>query len=348
MIVRPSLLAVAAATLIALAPAVARAQATDFYQGKTVNIMVGTSAGGIFDISSRLLARHMGRFIPGNPSIVVQSQPGAAGASLINRLDKSIERQGLTFASINRALPQMALVGDPSVPIDPLVLTWIGSLSSFGTDGYMMAINAKKPAQSIKDLTGPNAQLLYLGNTGVGSTNGIFAMLARDLLHLNIKIVGGYPGATEVWLGMDHGEVDGQFMDISALMLTRQEMWKSGQLKALLAFGRTTRHPDYPNVPIGRELITDPDDLELIKFAELPFFMAVPFAAPPGLPPDRIKILRTAFMATAADPEFMADVAKAGLIFSPIDGEAVHALLAEGAKASPAVRQRFAKLLQER
>jgi tripartite-type tricarboxylate transporter receptor subunit TctC len=348
MIVRPSLLAVATATLIALAPAVAKGQPTDFYQGKTVNIMVGTSAGGIFDISSRLLAKHMGRFIPGHPSIVVQSQPGAAGASLINRLDKTIERQGLTFASINRALPQLALVGDPSVPFDPLDLTWIGSLSSFATDAYMMAITAKTPAQSIKDLTGPNAQLLHLGSTGVGSTNGIFATLARDLLHLNIKVVGGYPGATEVWLGMDHGEVDGQFMEISALMLTRSQMWKSGQLKSLVAFGRTTRHPDYPDVPIGRELITDPDDLELVKFAEFPFFMAVPFAAPPGLPPDRVKILRTAFMATAADPEFLADVAKAGLIFSPIDGEAVHAVLAEGAKAPLAVRQRFAKLLQER
>ena len=123
--------------------------------------------------------------------------------------------------------------------------------------------------------------------------------MARDMLKLNVGITKGYPGAAQIWLAMERGEVDGQFLDISAIMVGRPTLWKEGKLRPLMGFGRTERHPDLPAVPIARELVTDPADLALLEFAELPFFMALPLVAPPGYPEDRARALKDAFMAMA-------------------------------------------------
>src|SRR5262245_393226 len=231
-----------ACLLTALLPFAGSALSQDFFAGKTVSVLVGTSPGGIFDITSRILAKHIGRYLPGNPTVVVVSQPGAAGATLINRLSRTVERNGLTIASINRGLPQLALVNDPSAQFDPLELTWLGSLSSFENDAYFMTINDSHPAKTVADLVA-GSKPLYLGATALGSTNGMFAAIARDVLRSNIKIVGGFPGAMEVWQAMERSEVDGQFIDISAIMLTRPHLWKERKIRPLVGFGRTVRHP---------------------------------------------------------------------------------------------------------
>lgn len=168
------------------------------------------------------------------------------------------------------------------------------------------------------------------------------------MLKLNIGVTRGYPGAAEIWLAMERGEVDGCFADISAIMVGRPVLWKEGKLRPLMAFGRTERHPDFPDIPIGRELVSDPDDLALLEFAELPFFMALPLVAPPDVPEDRARALKDAFMAMAMNEAFRADMAKVGIMTSPIDGAAVHALIERAAKTPEGIRARFGKLLLER
>ena len=325
----------------------ALAQSSSFYAGRTVSILVGATAGGYYDAAARVVARHFGRYIPGNPAVVVQDQPGAGGLATGNRLGTTVERDGRTILAMNRSVPQLALAGDPNAAFDPLQLTWLGSLSSYKDDAYLMTVNARHPARSLADLRG-GGRALHLGGTRAGATNIIFALLARDLLHLNIELTKGYPGATEIWLAMERDEVDGQMVDISAIMVGRPTLWAEHKLKALLAFGRTERVPDLPDVPIARELIADPGDRALLEFAELPFFMALPFVAPPDIPADRARILKSAFMAMARDETFRADMRKVGILTSPIDGDAVRSLIEQAAKTPADIRARFTKLLADK
>jgi len=319
-----------------------------YYAGQTITLVVGSSPGGYYDAAGRVVARHLGQYIAGNPSVVVQNQPGAGGLAGMNRLGNTIDRDGRTILVMSRALPQLALLGDPNAAFDPLQLTWLGSLSSYKDDEYLLIVDSRTPAQTLADLHGSGKRPVFLGGTKGGSTDIIFALIARDLLKLNIEITRGYAGAAEIWLAMERGEVDGQLADISAIMVGRPQSWEQHKLRPLLGFGRTERLPGLPEVPIARELVGSPADLALLKFAELPFFMALPFVAPPGLPEDRARLLKDGLMTMARDDDFRADMKRAGILTSPIDGDAVHSLIAQAANTPADVLGRFGKLLTER
>jgi len=254
-----------------------------------------------------------------------------------------MEREGLTLVAMNRALPQLALLEDPNVNFDPLKLTWLGSLSSYDNDGYLLTINASNAAKSIEDMR--KGKSVHLAGVGVGATNTTFALIARDLLGMNIAEVRGFPGANDIWLAMERGEIDGQVIDLSAIMSARPNRWRDGQLRVLVQFARKTRLPGLPDVPVARELVTNPADRALLEFAESPFFMALPFAAPPNIPADRAKILKDAFMKASADAAFKAEMEKSGFLISPIDGDAVAAVITEAAKTPADVKARMGKLI---
>jgi tripartite-type tricarboxylate transporter receptor subunit TctC len=333
----------------ALAPAIAtQANAqTNFYAGRTLNIIVGSSTGGYYDTAGRTIARHLARFIPGKPNIVVQNQPGAGGLAIANKLGNTLERDGLSIVVMSRALPQLAFLNDPNASFDPLKLNWLGSLSSYKDDAYLMVVNDTFPASNIAELA-KLPKPAILGGTRGGSTNITFALIGKDMVGMNVDVVRGFPGANEIWLAMERGEVDGQIVDISAIQVGRPQLWAQKKLKPLIAFGRTTRLPDYPDVPIARELVKVGDDFALLDFAELPFFMALPVVAPPGVPEDRLILLRKGFMEMAMDETFRAEMLKAGIMTSPIDGAAVHALLEKAAQTPEPIRQRFARLLADK
>lgn len=334
----------AAVTALAAAMTSAQAQDGQFYAGKTIAVQVGTSPGGYYDIAGRTVARHLGKFIAGAPQAVVQNVPGAGGLALGNRLANTVARDGLTIVAMNRALPQLALAGDPNAQFDPLALTWLGSLSSYEEDAYLMVVRDGHPARRMDEIN-KQPKAIQLGGTRSGATNIVFALMARDLLKLNVDLVRGYPGAAEIWLAMERGELDGQFVDISAILVGRPQLWKDGKLHPLVAFGRTKRLPTHPDLPIAREFVKYPADLALLEFAELPFFMALPFAAPPNMPSDREKTLIDGFMKMAWDKEFRDEMLKVGIMTSPIDGKAVRELVERAAKTPPDVRARFAKIL---
>ncbi|HWG03374.1 MAG TPA: hypothetical protein VG271_00035, partial [Beijerinckiaceae bacterium] len=256
-------------------------------------------------------------------------------------------RNGETIAVVSRALPQLGLLGDPNAKFDPLKLTWLGSVTSYKDDAYLMVINDSVPVHNLEEAR-TTTRPIILGGTRAGSTNITFALIAHDLLKMNVKIIRGFPGAAEAWLAQDRSEIDGQIADVSAIKVGRPQLWAAGKLRPLVAFGRVDRLPELPNVPVARELVTDPNDLALLEFAELPFFMALPFVAPPDLPPERAQILQTAFMQMARDPAFKDDIEKAGIATSPVDGAFVRDLVAKAAATPPDVRARFAKLLADK
>jgi tripartite-type tricarboxylate transporter receptor subunit TctC len=336
---------VACAALAALGLAFtgsARADAiADFYKGKTVSMIVGYAPGGINDISARLVGRYIVKHIPGEPNMVVNNMPAASGIAAINHMYNVAQKDGSVISIIGRAIPQLAYMNDPNIRFDPNKFVWLGSISSYADDAYPIFIMADRPIKSWEELKVPGKKIV-LGAVGPGSTNLTFALIAKDTLHLNVDVIRGYTGAAPLFLAMQRGEIDGQVVGLGSLKAGQKTLWEQHKFRALIQFGRTTRHRDLPDAPTGRELAAgDPDALALIAFSEAPFYMALPFIAPPNLPADRAKALQNAFMATMKDPGFVAEAQKLDLDVSPIDGAAVAKLVHDMASTPPAVIDAF-------
>jgi tripartite-type tricarboxylate transporter receptor subunit TctC len=314
-----------------------------FYKGRSMTILVASRPGGINDLVARLTSRHIGKHIPGNPAIVVQNLH-SSGLALANRIYSGAERDGSVIAVIERGVPQFAILGDPNARFDPLKLTWLGSVSSYAHDAYTLTVNSTFHAQTVEDLRQPGRPPVRIGTTGAGATNAIFAEIAKNVMGLNIQHVRGYRGASDVFLAMQRGEADGQVIGLTSIKAQQSTLWKAGAFRPLIAFARMKRFSELPNVPTARELIRDAKSLQLLDFAESPFFMALPLIAPPDLPPDRAKALLAAFMATMKDPEFVAAARKLNLDLSPIDGEAVRRVIVQMGKTPKDVLAQFGKL----
>ena len=298
-----------------------------FYKGKTVTILVGTSPGGINDITARFAAKHFGRFIPGNPAILVQNTPGGGGLVTANRIYQATERDGTVIAKLERATPQLAVQGNPQVQFDPLKLNWLGSMSSYADDAYLMLINADNPVKSVDEIRPGGRAKITLGANNAASSNLIFGLISRDMLHLNVSVVRGYTGAAPLFLAMQRKEIDGQLVGFSSVKTGQRDLLDRKAFRALAQFGRTSRHPEFKDMPTGRELTSDPAMLSLIDFAEIPFFMSLPFVAPPGVPADRVKALQAAFMAMCRDKTVLEEAGKLGIDMSAIDADEVMRLV---------------------
>jgi tripartite-type tricarboxylate transporter receptor subunit TctC len=333
--------------LVAMQQAAAQS-VEQFYKGKTVAVLVGTSPGGINDITARFAARHLSRFIPGNPTLNVQYTPGGGGLVTANRIFNTSERDGTVLAKLERATPQLAVQGHPQVQFDPMKLVWLGSLSSYADDAYLMLINPDHPAKSVNDIKPGGTQKVTLGANNAASSNLIFGVIAKEALHLNVNIVRGYTGAAPLFLAMQRKEIDGQLVGISSVKTGQRAMWEKRAFRALVQFGRTSRHAEFPDVPTGRELTTDPAMLALIEFAEIPFFMSLPFVAPPGVPADRVKALQDAFMAMCRDKAVLEEAAKLGIDMSPIDADAILKLVARMAATPKDVIARYKAISSEK
>lgn len=325
------LVAAALTCSLGLLSAQAGAQPVEqFYQGRTVTLVIPTATGGINDLSGRLVARHIGRFIPGQPTVAPQNRASGGGLSLLNDFATSAPRDGSVISVIQRAIPLLAIQGDPQAKFNPQAFTWLGSLSSFADDAYMLVVNATHPAKTVDDLKKPGITA-RIGADMPGNTNLTFALIPKIAFSLNLTVVDGYVGAAALSEAQRRNEIDGQVIGLVSISANQSAMWTSRSVRPLIQFGRTTRHPQLPDVPTGRELTTDPKLLALLEFAELPFFMALPFVAPSGLPPEHAAALQKAFMAMCQDAAFLDDAKKAKLDISPINGEAVRALLSKAA-----------------
>ena len=281
------------------------------------------------------------------PPLIVQTTPGAGGLVTANRIYQAAETDGSVLAKLERAVPQLALAGNPNAQFDPAKFTWLGSLSSYADDAYLMLVNTRHPARTIADLRSPGVSVA-LGADNAASSNLIFAVIAKEVLGLQVNVVRGYTGAAPLFLAMQRGEIDGQFIGLSSVRTGQPDLWKRHAFRPLMAFGRAARHADFPELPTGRELAADPSALALIEFAEFPFFMALPFAAPPDVPPDRASALQRSFMAMCRFEAFRAEAEKLGIDLSPISGDTILQLLARMAVTPADVIPRYKGLGAER
>ena len=190
-----------------------------------------------------------------------------------------------------------------------------------------------------------SSDLATLGSGTPGSTNLTFALMAKDVLGLDLRIVRGYPGAPALTLGMQSGEIDGQVVLLSSLRATQRAMWESGQFRPLVQFGRYKRLPELKDVPTGRELALSQDGLAMLDFAELPFFMSLPVVAPPGAHPERMQAIEAAFMAMTKDAQFREEATKLEIDLSPIDGAGVRDLLTKAVATPKSVIARYNEIV---
>jgi tripartite-type tricarboxylate transporter receptor subunit TctC len=335
--------------VIALSAPQLRAETVDeFYKGKRINLIVGYGPGGGYDVFARLLARHLGKYIPGGPQILVQNMPGAGSLIAANHLYSVAPRDGTTFGLVARDMPLLGLIGNNSnVQFDPRKFSWLGSSSNFSDDAYVMIVRTDAPVKSIEDARRPGSPALLLGGTADGATGGDVPRILQDALGLRIKLVLGYRDTAAIFLAMERGEVSGRMTDLSAIQSIRPDWLKRDSgFHLLVQFGRLTRHPDYPDVPTARELALTPSGRALIEFAETPLLtMARPFAAPPGVPQERIRALQTAFLAAHRDRQYLDEAAKLGVYISPVSGEDMVRSIEKMARASPELFEQVRKVL---
>lgn len=318
----------------------------DFYKGKQIQMLVGHSPGGGYDIYARLLARYLGRGIPGNPTIVVQNMTGAASLVSANYLYGKAPRDGTVIGLIDRGLPLMAILRtNPNARFDPAEFTWLGSPSSFADDAFLLFARKDAAVNTVEEARRVGGPKLVIGVTAEGATDKDVAVLFRDVLGFNFKIIPGYRGGNEINLAMDRGEVDARLTAMSGTSASRPAWFlPDSPMRVLVQFARAARHPRFPDVPTARELARDPRSLTLVELAELPYQMSRPFIAPPGIPPDRAKALEAALMTASKDPNFLQEAAALKLDVSPIDGDAMLKLIGRLAKSPPEVLERMKAL----
>ena len=329
---RLSIIRLGAILTIAVFAGAAHAQdPPSFYKGKTVTLLVGYGSGGGYDIYARLVSRFMGKHIPGNPTIIVQNMPGAGSLRAANYLYNVAPKDGTAFGTFARNIPLLGLSGgDPNVQFDPRKFAWIGSSSSFANDAYILIARRDAAVRSIEDARKAGGPPLLVGSTADSSSSdsNAMAIVLRDMLGLNIKLITGYVDSGQLNLAMERGEIEARTTALSAVQSNKPNWIKPGGLMQVLAvFGRESRHPSFPDAPLAIELAKTPEDKRLIEILQIPYMLSRPYAAPPEVPADRASALRTAFLATHNDPDFLAEAKKLDIDISPIGGDQILTLI---------------------
>jgi tripartite-type tricarboxylate transporter receptor subunit TctC len=318
----------------------ARAQpAAEFFAGKQVSLLIGTTAGGGYDAYGRLLARHIGRHIPGNPAIVAKNMPGAGGVALANHIYNRASKDGTEFATVQNGLPfeklfHMLSPGGSAALFDATKFGWIGSMTQ---TVFVTVTWHTSPTKTLKDAL---ARETTLGASGTSADSYVLAQLSNNLLGTKFKVVVGYAGATEVSLAVEKGEVDGEAgKDWTTLTSTKPQWIRDKQINIIVQMGMKP-HADIKGVPMAIELAKTPDDRRIMEVVFAKFGMSRPFFAPPGLAPERLDMLRRAFDATLKDPAVLAEAQKLGMELNPVSGADVEALVTRMMNTPDALAER--------
>ena len=295
------------------------------FAGKKISVMIGFSPIGVgYDTYGRMLARHMGRHLPGNPMMVPENKPGAGSMSLANFVFHAAPKDGTLIALIGRGVAMdRQLMGErTSAKFDATQFTWIGSLNN-EVAGFF--VRAGAPTTSLKEMLAGTA--LRIGSAGSGSDIHIFTQTMNSLLGTRFQIIPGFPGINEILLAMDRGEMDGVAgYSWSTARVGSADKLKSGAYKLVLQLA-LNKHAELPDVPVITDLVTGAEDRKVLGLIFARQLMGRPMVAPPGLDPRVVSVLRRAFDATVKDAEFLAECDRIGLEIIPVAGEKIEAIV---------------------
>jgi tripartite-type tricarboxylate transporter receptor subunit TctC len=294
----------------------------DFYKGKSIDLLIGFGAGGGYDTYSRVISRHLGKFVPGNPAVVPQNMPGGGGLVVANFVYNVAPRDGLhlaMFGSFNGLEP---LFGNANAKFETTKFTWIGNMN---VDVEACGVWRSSGIESFADM---KEKLVIFGSSGKASTTSQHALALKNLLGAKVKVVLGYQGTKDINLAMRRGEVNGSCgIYLSSAIAEWDQDLKNGDLRLVIQFGRKNA-PLFGDAVNIYDLLKTKEDREVADIIFRPNEIGRPIAGTPGIPAERAAALRAAFMQTMKDPAFLADAEKARIPIDPMSGEEVTKLFA--------------------
>ena len=335
-LVRPGFVAL---LLLSAMPCVASAQnVEDFYRGKTINALVGVSPGGEYDFQLRLVARHLGKHIPGHPNIVAQNMTGATGMVMANYLFRVAPKDGTYIGLIQNGLPTSQAVGMEGVQFDAPKFNWLGSVAP---SAETLVTWKSVPVKSIDDAKREEAIIGSVGSSGITLS---FPVMINDLLGTKFKMVMGYTGSGALDLAMQRGEVQGRASSWSSLKASKPEWVTNKEVNVLVHSG--PKAPDLKDVPALDDLVTNPEDRQVVDIVTAGDRLGHPFATSPGVPPERVAALRKAFQDMLADADFRKEAAAIRKEIDPVSVAGIESAVARAFDATPQAKQRARKYFQ--
>jgi tripartite-type tricarboxylate transporter receptor subunit TctC len=337
-----TVVAIGSATASFAATSVRCDDVSDFYAGKTVQLYIGYATGGGYDDYARMLGRHISRYIPGHPTVVVQNYPGAGSIRAANYLYNFAPKDGTVFGGFARGIFLDPLLGRDvaTIRFTPAKFGWLGSVSN---DVGVCAFRSEAGIDSWADM---QTKPYKIGATGTGADSDVFSYLLRKMFNLPMQLVEGYQSAAETVLAIQRKEVDGRCgWSWSTLSTRNRDLWLSKQIRVVLQLS-DKRIPELADVPTALDVATSPEQRGVLQLILARQTMARPFVAPPGLPRERLAALRRAFDATMQDPEFLADANRQGLDVRPVTGAEADALIAQVYATPPEVVRRAAEYMK--
>ena len=336
--------ALSAATIVlasnaAQVPALAQTQVANFYKGKTMEMIVPTSPGGDYDLRARLVSRHLGRLIPGNPTIIVKNMPGGLGVAASNYMYNIAPKDGTSLQIIFQNMPILQAVKQPGVHFDVREFGWLGNttntpniINSWHTTGIL----------KIEDVL---EKELIVGAPGAMSTSYIYPIALNQTIGTKFKVVTGYAGGNLVNLAMEKGEVGGRGSNSWASWKSGHPQWLTDKKIHLLVQVGLTRATDLPDVPLLLELAKNDADREFLTFLSADMGISRAFTTTPGVPRDRLAALQKAFMDTMRDKEVLAEADKTKHEIDPSDGDAALKISTMMINTRPEVLERYKALI---
>ena len=288
----------------------------NFYAGKQIQLVVSTEPGTVYDAYARLVARHIGEHVPGKPSVLVQNMPGGGGLRVANHMANIAPRDGTVFAATHNAVFTMSLVTPDAAKFNERAFSWIGSVTR---DPYLAVVRADVPINSIEDA---KTKVVSMGGASAGSLGVDLVVVANALFGTKFRVVGGYKDPAEIRLAMMRGEVDGTF-SVSWSESKQANLIQTGKLR-IIAQHAFTPHPELMGAPLLIDQARNDEDRAALVFMLGRQDAARPYFAPPGVPRERVEMLRAAFSKTTRDPEFLKQAASMNLaIDQPMEGAAL-------------------------
>ena len=316
----------------------------DFYHGKTVRIVVGFSAGGGYDAYSRLVARHLGQYIPGSPTVIVENMVGAGSIIAANHVYSAGAKDGTLIGNISGPIILEQLFNNPAVQFD---MGKFRNLAVPVSETYCMIVTKKSGVAKFEELLGPNAKQVVIGGIP-GSTVEHAPILIRDTVGANIKLVAGYKGTADVRLAIDSGEVGGFFNTWTSAKITSLDKFRSGEW-LMLAQLTDNPLPDLPapNIPTISRIAKTEEQRQILRFGtSSPNQFGKVYVVAPGVSADRAAALEAAFAKAFADKKLLAEAEKGRLEIDPLSGEEIQKLVAEFLGMSPELRSKLQKALK--
>ncbi len=309
------------------------AAVAQFYKGRTIQLYIGYSVGGGYDLYARELARYLGAHIPGNPTIVPQNMPGAGSLRLANYLYNVAPKDGTAMATFARGMATEPLLGGTGTQFDARKFTWLGSITD---EVSVCAFWHDSGVATWQDML---TKSYTVGGTGSASDTDVFPNAMKRIFHLNLKLITGFPGGSDVVLALERGEVQGRCgWSWSSLVSRNKQLYDTKQIFVPVQLA-LRKHEDLPDVPLIVDETRDPKELRALRLIFARQSMARPYVAPPGLPEERKQALRRAFDETMKDPAFLEEAKKTELEVHPVSGAEIDTLLTELYESPPEVVQ---------